>query len=405
MKRTIRRRLSPEQIEVLLDLRDGKLNANAENRYRMTPEEWSIVNNGNESESVTKDYTDEVDVDALKEYCKTHGINYNEVQSAKFINHSGQGAFNIVMKPLDIEEVTLDIKQVLLDVIKESDFPKLDEPKKIYEDDVADRLVYTDVHIAMSTDSEGTSMYATEWNESSIMETMRVMCERVIENKKGNVLYIDELGDFMDGWNAETTRGGHNLPQNMSNIEAFRIGLRFKLVMLDYLSYEYDKIICNNICNDNHSGDFGFVVNESFKQIAELKYNNVEVNNYGKFIDHYYIGRHAIILSHGKDKKSLKFGFKPQLDPKQIEKIDHYCKHNGKENVYRNSDFVEFSKGDSHQMLFDWSTAQDFRYMNYPALSPSSEWVQSNFKKGKRGFVIQHIRLNEDIINYLPIFL
>jgi hypothetical protein len=34
-------------------------------------------------------------------------------------------------------------------------------------------------------------------------------------------------------------------------------------------------------------------------------------------------------------------------------------------------------------------TSDDFYYFNYPALSPSSQWVQNNFKKGRRGFILE----------------
>jgi len=47
---------------------------------------------------------------------------------------------------------------------------------------------------------------------------------------------------------------------------------------------------------------------------------------------------------------------------------------------------IEFSKGDSHQKIFDESTSDSFDYYNYPAFSPSSEWVQTNFKIGFSGF-------------------
>ena len=157
--------------------------------------------------------------------------------------------------------------------------------------------------------------------------------------------------------------------------------------MADLLSPHFSKIIFNNVCEDNHAGDFGYMVNETFKRIAEIKYSNVEVVNHEHFINHYYVGKHAFVLSHGKDSKNLKFGFKPQLDTKQIEKIDQYLKENG---VYKRADFIEFSKGDSHQMLFDYCTSDDFDYFNYPAFSPSSNWVQTNFKKGRSGFVIQN---------------
>jgi len=32
-------------------------------------------------------------------------------------------------------------------------------------------------------------------------------------------------------------------------------------------------------------------------------------------------------------------------------------------------------------------TSDDFYYFNYPALSPSSNWIKNNFKLGRRGFV------------------
>ena len=92
-------------------------------------------------------------------------------------------------------------------------------------------------------------------------------------------------------------------------------------------------------------------------------------------------GKNCFILTHGKDGKNLKFGFKPILDAKQIEKIDNYIKE------HKLHDYIiEFSKGDSHQKIFDESTSDVFDYYNYPAFSPSSEWVQTNFKKGFSGF-------------------
>ena len=122
----------------------------------------------------------------------------------------------------------------------------------------------------------------------------------------------------------------------------------------------------------------------AFEQIIEQKYDNVEVNNHRQFINHYFVGDICFLISHGKDDKTLKFGFKPFLDSKGLEKIDQYCKQN---KIYKTAELIIFKKGDSHQCLFDMATSDDFYYFNYPALSPSSQWVQNNFKKGRRGFV------------------
>jgi len=114
------------------------------------------------------------------------------------------------------------------------------------------------------------------------------------------------------------------------------------------------------------------------------------------FKNHYFIEETCFIVTHGKDDSTLKFGFKPQLDSKQAEKIDQYCKRN---DIYKKANKIVFKKGDSHQALFDMCTSDDFFYHNYPALSPSSMWVQNNFKGGRRGFVIEHFNDTKHIVD------
>lgn len=247
-----------------------------------------------------------------------------------------------------------------------------------------DTLTITDIHIGMDTDVDNNTMYSKEWNKEELMKSADIVIEKTLEEQESSILYVDELGDLLDGFNAQTTRGGHSLPQNMTNEECFDAALEFKLKILYGLVDNYQEIHFNNICNDNHSGAFGYFVNEAFKQIAELQFTNVTVTNHRKFINHYFVNDICFIITHGKDDKSLKFGFKPHLDLKGAEKIDQYCKQN---KIYKNSELVIFKKGDSHQALFDICTSDDFYYFNYPALSPSSNWIKNNFKLGRRGFV------------------
>jgi hypothetical protein len=297
-------------------------------------------------------------------------------------------------------------KQILEEVVESFNFENIIKKyiKPVYLAEKAvpdssslfDRLVYTDVHIGMTTNENGYSLYGGKWDEEEIGLRLDALINHTIASRKSNVLIIDELGDFMDGWDGETTRKGHELPQNMDNEKAFDVGLGFKIKMIDSLAPYFDKIICNNICNDNHAGSFGYVVNSAFKQIVETRYKSVSVNNIRKFIDHYYYGKHCFILTHGKDSKSLKFGFKPQLDTKQIEKISNYIDQH---DIRSKSDYIEFSKGDSHQKVFDESTSDSFDYYNYGALSPSSEWVQTNFKKGKSFFEFFNFKLDGNKIH------
>jgi len=283
----------------------------------------------------------------------------------------------------------IDFDRIILDCLKDIK-PVIKKPHNS-KDEVFDRLIWTDVHVGMDASRGGLALYPVEWNAEILFSRIREMADFVIKNKSGDTLVIDELGDFMDGWDGETTRKGHKLPQNMTNEQAFDTGLKAKLLLIGLLNESYEYIYCNNICEDNHAGSFGYVVNSAFKQVVDHKFTNVDVVNHQRFINHYIIGNHGFVITHGKDSRNLKFGFKPVLDPRTSEKISQYIRHNTDLRYVEN---IEFSKGDSHQCLFDMCTSDEFDYFNYPAFSPSSEWVQTNFKKGRSGFVMQNISKN-----------
>lgn len=261
---------------------------------------------------------------------------------------------------------------------------KLNTKPSIKNEYIFDRAVFTDVHVGMDVNKDGYSLYDGLWDENELYKRLEVFVNQIIKKQKTNFLFLNDLGDFMDGFDGLTTRGGHKLPQNMDNQKAFDVGLSFKIKMIDALVQFYNKIKVVNICNDNHAGSFGYIVNSAFKTYIELKYPNiVEIINQRKFIDHYIIENYCFILTHGKDDKSLKFGFKPQLDSAQIEKIQNYI------NEYNLHQYdIEFSKGDSHQLIMDSTTSNTFEYQNFGAFSPPSDWVKTNFKNTKSYFTL-----------------
>ena len=335
----------------------------------------------------------------IDQYCQHYKLPKQDIQSYKLVSHTGTPFYNIVFKENTLEkEIDYDFLESLA---KKHISPIIRKSPKLKITKYFDRAIFTDVHIGMTPNKSGYSLYGGEWNKEQLLKQSDLFCEYLIDNSMGNVLILDDLGDLLDGWNGETVRKGHELPQNMDNQEMFDVALEFKIGMIDKLIRHYDKITVNNICEDNHSGAFGYVLNSAFKRFIEERYSNVIVVNHRKFINHYYVGEHCFVISHGKDSHALKFGFKPQLDPKQSEKIDQYLKQN---DIYRNAKFIEFSKGDSHQMLFDYCTSDDFDYFNYPAFCPSSEWVHTNFKKGRSGFVLQNVSYDENIKEIKPYF-
>lgn len=303
-----------------------------------------------------------------------------KTQNKEGLNFSVLAKNPFFQEPEKEVEKEIDFLSIFKNKIKPIELPKvsIDNDKHWF-----DRLVYTDTHIGMEVNKDGYSLYDGVWNEEEINTRLRQMVIYTILNKKSDTLHIHELGDFMDGYNAITTRGGHELPQNMDNQKAFDVGLQFKIKLIDSLVPHFNKIVCVNICNDNHAGSFGYIVNSAFKTYIELKYTNrVEVINQRKFIDHYIVGNRCFILTHGKDDKNLKFGFKPQLDAIQIEKIKNYI-----DEYKLHSYKIEFSKGDSHQLLLDFTSSTSFEYQNFGAFSPPSDWVKTNFKNTNSSFI------------------
>jgi len=300
----------------------------------------------------------------------------------------------VITKPISEEETDLkeiDFLSIFKDVIK----PIEVKAKQIKSKALFDRATFTDVHVGMKV-TDGYSLYDGLWNEVELFKRRDIFANEIINNRQSNTLLLHDLGDFMDGYNGMTTRGGHELPQNMDNQKAFDIGLQFKITLIDILVQYYDEIQVVNICNDNHAGSFGYIVNSAFKTYIELKYpNKVEVINQRKFIDHYLFKNRCFILTHGKDDKSLKFGFKPQLDAVQIEKIKNYI-----DEYKLHSYQIEFSKGDSHQLLFDHTSSTAFEYQNFGAFSPPSDWVKTNFKNTKSSFTTMNYYENQKTINH-----
>lgn len=289
-------------------------------------------------------------------------------------------------------EKEIDFLSIFKDKVKPI---KLNTDFKILADTfLFDRAVFTDVHVGMDVNKDGYSLYEGIWDENELNKRLEIFVNSIVKKQKSNTLFLNDLGDFMDGFDGYTTRGGHKLPQNMDNQKAFDVGLGFKIKMIDALVEYYAKIKVVNICNDNHAGSFGYIVNSAFKTYIELKYtDNVEIINQRKFIDHYIIDNYCFILSHGKDDKSLKFGFKPQLDAPQIEKIKNYI------DEYKLHQYtIEFSKGDSHQLILDFTTSNTFEYQNFGAFSPPSDWVKTNFKNTKSYFTLFNYEKEQKLI-------
>jgi hypothetical protein len=308
----------------------------------------------------------------------------------------------VIAEPTKARQITVDeIKECL----KEFDFSKVKKvysKPKVVKSDVILRVIITDVHVGMETNSDGYGLYGEVWNELKLNERLQRIVEVISQFALRNLykeIHIINLGDFMDGWDGQTVRKGHNLPQNMDNKKAFKVGVNFLVDLYRELMQYRIPIQVHSVTNSNHSNDFDFIVNYAAKEILKAQYSKVGFHIYQRFISHYIAGNHCFILSHGKDAKNLKFGFKPILDANQKQKINEYISHHNLQKY-----FITFEKGDTHVQLIDSMSFENCDYNNYLALSPASEWVQTNFSKGRSGFNIMEVNLKDNIKTLTPIY-
>ena len=379
-----RPRLSEEEYKMIIDFRANTITKT--NQYDQVTMS-AFDNNGHV-----------MDIDA---YCDHYNLPRQNIRSYKLVTHTGTPFYNIAFHEVKNEFEFLTDEFIQSIVVKNSRLRNYKIPE-VFEQSNVIRLIFTDTHIGMHPNKEGISIYGGVWDKEEQIFRFNLAKESLISNVDGSPdLIIDNLGDLMDGLDGKTVRREHDLPQNLTNEEAFDHAVSLIVRFVDdlYSSMRFNSITINNICNSNHSASFDYMVNSTIKSILEIKYKDyVKVNNYRKFINHYTVGDHTFIITHGKDKQNLKTGFKPHLDAQNERKITNYIRENNLTGC------IEFSKGDSHQCLFDMATSDIFDYMNYPAFSPSSQWVQENFQKGRSGFVIQKFDKNKAEKIIKPIF-
>lgn len=268
------------------------------------------------------------------------------------------------------------------------------------------KITISDDHVGLEPNPNNNGLFKYEYNAEIYANSYEKVFNSVIKefrtHGKFDLLLLDNLGDEQDGWNGFTTRGGHALPQNMTNAEVFETCIDVKVKMIKSLVENNiaNKIILRKVTNDNHSGDFGHTINLAVKKIINLIYSNdiVEVETLTQFLEHRIYGDHCFILTHGKDTKQMFKGLPLKLDEKTINFINDYLRF-----YDINSKYVHVEKGDLHQI--GYNKCNTFDYRNFMSFAPPSSWVQHNFGDCYSGYSIQVIPKFENEISHTDYFL
>lgn len=345
----------------------------------------------------------------IDEYCEHYGIPREDLKSYKLVTHNGTGAYyNITSKDISGGDVDNTILEAFDNIVSKYTHgqQRTFYPQPISAEPKALKVTISDAHLGLEPNPNGGGLFQYEYNADIYRSSIDKVYQSILKefNTHGvfDLLLLDDLGDREDGWNGYTTRGGHQLPQNMTNSEVFDVLVDTNVKLIESLveAKVANKIILRNVSNSNHSGDFAHIVNKAIQKIVNRLYSTeiVEVDILKKFIEYRVYGDHCFLLSHGKDTTNQKFGMPLKLDHKTINFINEYIEH-----YDINSKYIHFEKGDLHQVGYE--RTKKFDYRNYMSFAPPSCWQQHNFGDSYSGFSTQVVPKFTNEISHCDYFL
>lgn len=247
-------------------------------------------------------------------------------------------------------------------------------------------FIYTsDKHIAAYVNDKE-AIYKNDYGKMSFQARMLNVLYEVyyLVNLFGQFedIFIIDLGDRMDGMHAQTTRGGHKLPQNMSDKEAFETAITVEKEFYDRMfqsEYSQNYHIISNACS-NHGGIFDYMVSRALEIYVNATYPFVKTSVQEKFIDHIEYGKHVLIFTHGKDTEDMKHGMPLHMNDKTENYLNKYLMYNDIDPKYKQ---ISVIKGDLHKDTSE--STYNFRYRNVLSLFGGSKWIATNFGPSKSG--------------------
>jgi hypothetical protein len=283
------------------------------------------------------------------------------------------------VKELSKELLNLKSKQEQLkNILGEIEFPN--SPIKFEYKSSNKTLIISlsDIHVGAAVSSY--SIYYNEWNEEELQSRL----EYIVENLSKFIGYIDNivvfnLGDSLDGYKGETTRGGHALPQNMNDKEQVKVFVRQMLLFFDKL-YNTFEVPMSYFCvgESNHDGAFGWLANHKLASMLEIKYPDMVVEIFDNFINHLDINGTTFIICHGKDDRDMFRNLPLTIDVNTESKINEFIDCYG---LQQHSDNIVFVKGDLHQSAL--THGKKFSYWSVGSIFGASEWIHKNMGNSK----------------------
>jgi hypothetical protein len=257
-------------------------------------------------------------------------------------------------------------------------------------------LTYKDkaLIISIADDHVGAVNVTHIYGESKL--TYKDKLTRIIQevqelNEVFDEVHIISLGDQLNGFNGNTTRGGHEV-KSLSNKDQFD---EYCSARVDFYNKLFSSGVGNNyfvhdVENSNHSGSgFSYMANQYLDMYLEAKFPQVVRTSIHDMIDGFEYGNHLILMGHGKDEKFMKRPMPCILDAKTDLFLTDYLLSKDY-SPYKKS--VTFYKGDLHQLGLQHGRFG--RYVNVQSVVGNMDYGDSNFGNTRSGALLEILDKN-----------
>lgn len=275
-----------------------------------------------------------------------------------------------------------DKLKLLLPNITPKKIPSLKEYSK-----KALTIVISDDHVGMvnTTNIFDTEINSYTFNLLSIVQKVQDLGIKFEE------VHICSLGDQLNGWNSQTTRGGHEV-KSLSNKEQFDKYVEARRSFYDtlFMSGVSEQYFIHEMENSNHSGlGFSYMANKYLELYIEQKYPQVVFESTTDLIGGFEYGKHVVLYTHGKDEKFHKRPMPSSINADIDLKMYDFISRKG----YNPKDFkITLYKGDLH--IYGIQSGRFGRYVNCPSIAGPSDYGDINFGYTRAGCLLEI--LNED---------
>ena len=252
-------------------------------------------------------------------------------------------------------------------------------------------IFLSDLHIGAYNEKFG-FYKLPDYDEDEITRRLDVILDTFSEKEYDNIIVLD-LGDSIDQYNKETTRGGHLLPNNMTDKEMSHLYLNCMTYFFRNLkdSTKANKYFYYSIGESNHSGNFGWALNLALSYKLQQEDWFTYISDYP--IDNFVIGNFRFIYTHGKDNQNQSKQFPLTLNPQTELYFANYIAEN---KLNCNDEKIYVIKGDLHQ--YAYTSGKQFDYISVGSMYATSNYIAANF--GNTPWSINYATISGDNIMF-----